>query len=72
MILSVATAKVSYCLIHTAMSQENVSRRVLTCGRLVAFLRTNVVNQSQYLVTAFSGPSLMRILDCFDAILYHG
>ena len=61
MISSVMIGNVSFCLIRIAMSQANVSQRVLICARRVLFLRTSVVNQSQYLMTDFSVPNLMRI-----------
>ena len=43
MISWVMTGNVSFCLIRIAMSQANVSQRVLICARRVLFLRTNVV-----------------------------
>ena len=67
MISSVMIGNVSFCLIRMAMSQENVSQRVLICARRVLFLRTNVVNHSQYLMMDFSVPNLMRIHAHFTA-----
>ena len=58
---SVMVLKVSVCLILMAMSHAKDSHKVLIWGSLAEFRRTRVIHQSQYLLTAFSVPNLMRI-----------